>query len=399
MPGTDRSCVFASAVQVIVTTDPSDPGGVFNAKESLLQLLEGTTPDYVAEVGRGAEEELKRLRVHPTEARRRVRLLLSPQEASQPPKEGGADPDRPRLVRTLAEIQADPEALKPPEPVIPRLAWKGRLSLFAAREKLGKSTMAALGCACVSRGGRFLEERCPAGPVLWVGLEEAVGDAARRFTEFKADPERIYIVDRLPEPFPDLEASVRHSGAGLVVVDSLAAFSEGMVSDPGSSAQWTPVMGRLARLARDSGAAVLLLHHARKSDGKPRDSTAILAGVDVIIEMHDGEEASVRKFIPKGRWGMDAFSAAFDGSDYRRTAGELSLDARVELAVRQSPGCSMRQLRERVQGKAEAIGEAATRLLAAGAIKDLGVNGARSFYPVEPGEPLGLPFDGGEVAA
>jgi hypothetical protein len=292
-----------------------------------------------------------------------------------------AEPAHPSLsLRTLQEILSDPDAMKEPEPVVPRLAWAGRVTLLAGREKLGKSTLASAGAAATSSAARFLGEHGTAGPVLWVGLEEHPGDTAARFVTFGAEPRRVYVLDRLEKPFADLAAAVEQTGAVLVVVDTLAAFTETLVDDPGSSAKWTPVMAGLTRIARDSGAAFLLLHHARKSDGAYRDSTAIGAGVDSVLELHPGEEASVRKLKAKGRWTIEDCAVRLDGDRYTLAAGELSMDARVILYVENNPGCSMRQLREGVSGKAAVIDSAAHRLLERGAIEDRGGDSGRRLF-------------------
>lgn len=55
-------------------------------------------------------------------------------------------------VVSLAEVLADPDAGKPPECVAPRIAWGGRVTLLAAREKAGKSTLASAIAAAVSSG-------------------------------------------------------------------------------------------------------------------------------------------------------------------------------------------------------------------------------------------------------
>ena len=295
-----------------------------------------------------------------------------PREAEQPAPR--------RLVRTLAEILNDPDAMRAPEPVVPRLAWAGRVSLLAGREKLGKSTLASAGAAAASAGGSFLGESCKAGPVLWVGLEEHPGDTARRFEGFGADSVRVYVLDRLEKPFADLAAAVEQTAAVLVVVDTLAAFTETLVDDPHSSAKWTPVMAGITRIARDSGAAFLLLHHARKSDGAYRDSTAIGAGVDAVLELHQGEEATVRKVKGKGRWSIEDCAVRLDGGRYVLAAGELGMDARVLLFVENNPGCSKRQLREGVTGKGAVIDSAATLLLERGALENRGGPSGSELY-------------------
>ena len=152
------------------------------------------------------------------------------------PEDAEAKPGAPPLsLRTLASILSDPDAMREPEPVVPRLAWAGRVTLLAGREKLGKSTLASAGAAATNSAVRFLGEHGTAGPVLWVGLEEHPGDTAARFVTFGADPQRVYVLDRLEKPFADLAAAVEQTAAVLVVVDTLAAFTETLVDDPHSS--------------------------------------------------------------------------------------------------------------------------------------------------------------------
>jgi len=38
----------------------------------------------------------------------------------------------------LSELLEDPDLLQPPKPIVPRLVWKERITLLAAREKAGK---------------------------------------------------------------------------------------------------------------------------------------------------------------------------------------------------------------------------------------------------------------------
>src|SRR5207247_10556539 len=70
----------------------------------------------------------------------------------------GPDPtdERAGRSRSLAEILTDPDARKPPPPVVPGLAWAGRITLVSAREGVGKSTLFAAAAAAITTGGEFL---------------------------------------------------------------------------------------------------------------------------------------------------------------------------------------------------------------------------------------------------
>jgi hypothetical protein len=290
-------------------------------------------------------------------------------------------------VRSLAEILADPGALDPPEVVAPRLAWRGRVVLLAAREKEGKSTIASAATAAVSSGRRFLGDTAARGAVLYAALEDHEGEVAQRLVGFRADPQNVFIVTALADPGALAEA-VAITSPVLIVVDTLAAFTAAIGPKSGAAEDWVPVMAQLTRLARESDAAVLLLHHARKSDGRYRDSTAIGAGVDVVLEMAEGGESSVRRIEARGRWAMSPFSVRLAGSPddladawrYELVSGELSVEARVVLFVERNAGCSLRQVREGVQGRMKEIGAAIARLMQAGELENRGTGAAYELH-------------------
>lgn len=295
-------------------------------------------------------------------------------------------------VLSLADVLADPQALAPPEVIVPRMAWRGRVVLYAAREKLGKSTTARAGCAAVTRGRTFLGDPATSGRVLYLALEEHLSDVARSFQTFGADPDRTFILDRAGQPFADLEAAVREVEPALVVVDTLAAFVETLGLEPGSSADWTPVMARLTRFARDADVALELLHHGTKRDGRYRDSTAIGAGVDAILEMSEGAESSLRTVRARARWRLDDYAFRMvNGEDRPRfelSSGELSLDARVLMYLERNAGASTREVRENVEGKALDISTTLTRLDREGAVNNHGPAQRHEWHPAD-AEPPG----------
>src|SRR4030095_7624559 len=169
--------------------------------------------------------------------------------------------------------------------------------------------------------------------------------------EHAAEPERIHIVDSLAGEDDPIEAiggvALRLRPAGLGS-DSVSALVEatGRSPDPGSSTAWTPIMAALTRIARETNAGVLLLHHARKSDDQYRDSSAIGAGADVLLGLSEGQDADVRKVKVKARFPVGdyavrlhpaAYSAETEdlilGAEYQLAGGDLSLETRVLLHI------------------------------------------------------------------
>ena len=293
-------------------------------------------------------------------------------------EEPAAPGSRPATL-SVAEILANPEWSAPPEPVVPRFVWGGRSSLLWAREKMGKSTAARGIVGAVSTGRRFLGEDTKRGPVLWVALEEHFGDTARLLGEFGCDPETVFILRKVQDPLQDLQAAIHHTNPVVVVIDTLAAFVGTLGLESGSAAAWTPVVLGLSDMAHETGAGFLILHHGTKNGKGYRDSSAIGAGVDMILGMTPGGDSDSRKIESKGRWPTEDFAIRLVGDRYDLAAGELSLDLRVLLYIEKNPGASQSQVRQKVQGQARLIDRAIRQLLERTAIDDIGDERGHKF--------------------
>lgn len=253
-------------------------------------------------------------------------------------------------------------------------------ALLACREKGGKSTLAAAAVAAASAGRAFLGTHTPRSRTLYADFEEHPHDLLQRLTDFGADPANVWIMDRLTtdDPIGELETATELVKPALIVVDTLSALTESLGIEPSNSSAWTSVMNRLTRIARDSGAALKVLHHSRKTDGLYRDSTAIGAGVDVLLQMSDGREAGERKIKARGRWHIEDFTLRLVGkpgaADYgfELATGELSVDARVILFVERNRGCTTRAIRDGVEARAKEIDAAIRRLSTQGVTVNTG---------------------------
>jgi hypothetical protein len=292
-------------------------------------------------------------------------------------------------IRTLEELKAHPEMLQPPTVVIPRLAWAGRVTMLAGREKEGKSTFVAGGCATLSGGGYFLGDFVDVGRVLWLSSDaESLYDQVARLMRFGAEPKNVFVVtdwDRTPASFIRAIGDVQ---PGVAVVDTLAAFAELAISDANASALWTPVMLALKRAANDTGAAIILVHHASKATGRYRDSTAIGAGVDCILEIEPCEENTPsRRIRARAKWHLDGYTVRLEGDAYTlEDAAALPPEARLLLYVEDHPGATASQIRTAIGGRGRDVDDWLRILERRGALEDRG-SGNRHAYHRSPSHP------------
>lgn len=323
---------------------------VRSAANEVLQSTESMAPGEAPEALAGLEERLR-------EARERT-----------PGRDRGG-------LRTATEILEDPDAGSRPATVADRLAWEELVSLLAGREKAGKSTLLRFSAARLTQGRHVWNgEPTAAGPrtvLYWA--EERVEDVAADLKRIGADTDLVSIRDMrfvTGDRFSRLRRDVEEVDPGLLIVDTLQTFTDPMDLDSGSASDWSPVMSRFGALAQEYVLAVLLNHHATKHDGSYRDSTAIGAGVDAILELRrDPQEGdNVRTVTAKARASADArdfkyeFVDAGDRPHLELLDTSLSLDERVHRFVRRHQGCGQRDVIEGVRGGRDEIRSALNRL-------------------------------------
>jgi len=123
------------------------------------------------------------------------------------------------------------------------------------------------------KGGRPIPtEKCP---VVWIDQDMGIDEVYIRFSalmkQHKAPPDMPLQVYTFQNPLLDLSdpASVallatRIGGTGLVVIDNLGTVSGGIEEN---ASGMRLVMANLRWLAETTGAAIILIHHQRKSNG------------------------------------------------------------------------------------------------------------------------------------
>jgi hypothetical protein len=271
--------------------------------------------------------------------------------------------------------------------------------LLAAREKAGKSTLTGFITAAVSTGRDFLGERCAQGDVLVVGLEEFIGDTARRLRHFGADAKHVHLVDRFAGEAsmrPDeLRNHIESVGPLLVILDSLSAYGMGLVQDDNNATQMIAVMQPLTDLCHQLGCSLLIIHHATKSTGKARGSTAIMAAVDMLVEFEapkDKEETdpTLRRIHSVGRFPVPhVYDVRFNGDTYTlATSAEAPIDERIIAVVANRPLMSGNDVVDAVGARRNEVLTRITQMLADGRLRNHGKGTGGSMQLVVPGHPL-----------
>ena len=287
----------------------------------------------------------------------------------------------------LDELLANDTLMRPPKPVVPRLAWRARSTLIAAAPKAGKSTLISFVAACVSTGVAFMEEPVDVGSVLLISPEEYIGDVARRLERFGAEASRVHVVDQLPtdprERPSAIEAHIEAVKPDLVVIDTLLAYGRGIIEDENNAVQTQAVTQGLTDLAHRLEVALVIVHHATKATGKFRGSSAIAGSVDAVAEISipDEDKDPTRRVVKAvGRVPIHGFEYRLDGDLLvLANATGAPLIQRVLDFIRANPDCSLRQVRNAVGGRGEVVDAAVNTLMLRGWVKDAGTRQSRSY--------------------
>ena len=238
-----------------------------------------------------------------------------------------------RLTRAMAELDKPTEdqpswevftladAYKPRPPrvyAVSGLFPLPSLSIVYGAPGTFKSMLLAEMCACVAAGMPWLQPlpdkddvtpiSTTAVPALWCDFDngrrrthERIDAIGRAYELSEVTP--LYYVS-MPDPWLDINAEgavafmvglIGELGAKLVVIDNLGTVS-GRVDE--NSTEMVQVMSRFRRIAEESGAAMVLIHHQRKMTGLSsrkgetlRGSSSIEAALDLALLVEREEHA------------------------------------------------------------------------------------------------------------
>jgi hypothetical protein len=205
---------------------------------------------------------------------------------------------------------------------------EGTLNLLAAFMKTGKSTLASALAVAIAKGKPFLGFPVQKAGVLLLALEEHPRDVSRRFQAFGVEGgDELWVhtgsLWNSTENLDSLRTFILSVGIKLVIVDTLTKFWR--VRDENSNAEIDREVSPLVELARQTGAAILLVHHERKAGGDEgrgiRGGSSLFASVDqaLLLETRHGGNSKDRLLRAHGRY-KETPSALFltlEGTNYR----------------------------------------------------------------------------------
>lgn len=200
----------------------------------------------------------------------------------------GSSPDRyAGRVLDVAAMLASPD-----EPIPWRcegLAADGFLTILAGRGGEGKSWLTlALACG-VARGGNAAGIGCTKGRAILFDAENGAKLIGRRLRAAQVGAD----LDVQPVEVGGLSFAkdaawfrqiIDEYKPQLVIFDSLRVLSSGAKED--DSGEMEPIVTRLKQLARDTGCAIILVHHRGKSESSDyRGSSVILDQGDLLFTL------------------------------------------------------------------------------------------------------------------
>ncbi len=209
---------------------------------------------------------------------------------------------------TLSQLLDEPEPLEP-DWILEDLLPAGSLACLAAKPKVGKTTIIYELAVNVATGRPFLGRKTKQGGVLILAMEEHRREVKRRLRNLGAEQhETIHIhtgpLTDSPDTLHALQAYIAQHSIVLAVFDTLNAFWS--VSEENDAGAVTQAVKPLLQLARETGAAVLLIHHARKSEGEHGDeirgSGALFSLLDVALILKRHEVETQRKLVTISRY-------------------------------------------------------------------------------------------------
>lgn len=207
--------------------------------------------------------------------------------------------------------------------IVKGLLLAGQVGMLAGPPNMGKSAITACFASKVAMGHEVGGMRVKRSAVICVAAEDAEGIAERAYPHMNFAPAGtapFEVFDmaldmrdqEMVSDFGDYATAFRKSWGCeglLIIIDTLnLSIGDG---DENSARDMSQVIGNAQRLANETGAHVLFIHHVGTNDsGRPRGSSAMTANIDTLLTLQPaegtGSENAVfivqnkQRSIPKG---------------------------------------------------------------------------------------------------
>jgi len=167
-------------------------------------------------------------------------------------------------LETTSAAETVSQEPKPIDWVWDSFVASGDLFVFVATMKGGKSTFGYSLARSVARGTPFLGHKCKKGAVLMVGFDEHPRSVESSLKKLGVNPadDPLYVEEDIyldnPQDFERIRAFVREKGITLIVLDSFPSWH---VRFENNNAESVTLLKPVLELARDTNAAIGLIHH------------------------------------------------------------------------------------------------------------------------------------------
>ena len=226
----------------------------------------------------------------------------------------------------------------------------GSVNVFFGEAGCGKTwALLDLG-VCVADGAPWLGMTTQQGPVLIIDeesgrrrLSRRMGDIMRGHGANDKTPIMATSLEAFdlgnPNDYGEIYNLIISTGARLVIIDALADIMPGR--DENAVKDTAPIFLSLRKIAEDTQAAIIVIHHANKTGGY-RGSSAIKGAIDLLLSVEKKNDSNNLTFkTEKARdttAGAFAATMNFDGdkfwltvSEFEKTTAEYTKGARYVM--------------------------------------------------------------------
>lgn len=190
-------------------------------------------------------------------------------------------------------IDLDALLAKPPRPIpwrVRDVVADGTLTIISGESGAGKSWLAQALCTGVARGQSVAGLHCAKGTALYIDAEMGPQMFVdQRLRPTGANAAEFNYVDAMgldisrSDDLGWVRRQVEKMDTNLVVIDSLRRLTPSKAEN--DSDDMAPAVSALAKLARDTNAAIVLVHHKGDSEKFFRGSTAIKDQADALFAL------------------------------------------------------------------------------------------------------------------